>query len=187
MQSNEAILVVLLMVLILAVVFQGKLFGQGPGQEESGDYPGPDYPGPDYPGPGYPGPGYPGPGYIRPPQTLQRSVENEQQREWLVGGGMDGPFAAPPPFDYNHSLVDLVATEGMKKQHSAWADEVGPKSQTAMKVDSIDEASTLSAYNGYGINAFRMASPPQNNPLMVTEHGPEDYAAQRTRPYSFNG
>lgn len=89
--------------------------------------------------------------------------------------------------NYQDALVDLVADPRMRQQHSNWSNEVAPKSQTAMRVDDMDEASAMSSYNGHGLYTFRHAAPCQSdNKLFVTEEDPESFAKHTTK-FTFGG
>ncbi len=91
-----------------------------------------------------------------------------------------------PSINYQETLVDLVADPRMKAQQANWYSEVAPKSQTSMKVDTIDEAAAISNARGHGIYAFRFPAPSQHNPLFVTDQSAEDYGVQTTR-FAFGG
>lgn len=91
-----------------------------------------------------------------------------------------------PAINYQDTLVDLVADPRMRAQQANWYSEVAPKSQTSMKVDTIDEAAAISAQNGWGIYAFRFPAPSQHNPLFITDQDAESFGVQTTR-FSFGG
>ena len=91
-----------------------------------------------------------------------------------------------PSINYQDTLVDLVADPRMRAQQDNWYSEVAPKSQTAMKVDTIDEAAAVSNYRGHGMYAFRFVAPSQHNPLFVTDQDAESYGVQSTK-FTFGG
>ena len=91
-----------------------------------------------------------------------------------------------PAINYQDTLVDLVADRRMKAQHANWHSEVVPKSQTSLKVDTMDEAAAVSNYNGHGMYAFRFGAPTQHNPLFVTDQDAESYAVNSTA-FTFGG
>ena len=74
-----------------------------------------------------------------------------------------------PSINYQDTLVDLVADPRMRAQQANWYSEVAPKSQTAMKVDTIDEAAAVSNQRGHGLYTFRFPGPSQHNPLFITD------------------
>lgn len=91
-----------------------------------------------------------------------------------------------PAINYQDTLVDLVSDPRMRAQQANWYSEVAPKSQTAMKVDTIDEAATMSAVPRQGLYTFRLSAPSQHNPLFITDQDAESYAVQTTR-FAFGG
>ena len=91
-----------------------------------------------------------------------------------------------PSINYQDTIVDLIADPRMRAQQADWYSEVAPKSQTAMKVDTIDEAATMSAVPRQGLYSFRFSAPSQHNPLFITDQDAESYGAQTTR-FSFGG
>jgi hypothetical protein len=91
-----------------------------------------------------------------------------------------------PAINYQDTLVDLVADPRMRAQQANWYSEVAPKSQTAMKVDTIDEAATMAALPRSGLYSFRLLAPSQHNPLYITDQDAESYGVQTTR-FSFGG
>jgi hypothetical protein len=133
-----------------------------------------------------------------------RDIEEAQRAAWFeatangesaqydteAGGDMGAEVTAhhtpAPGINYQDALVDLVADPRMRAQHANWHSEVAPKSQTAMRVDDLDEASAVAAHKGHGLYAFRFAAPPQHNPLFVTEHDGQSFA-QHTTQFTFGG
>ena len=115
-----------------------------------------------------------------PPTSLSATNDRGSPATEHFGpaGGASGPIGES--LDYNQALTDLVADPRLLAQHSNWVNEVLPKSQVSMKVDTIDEAAAISAYRGHGIYAFRFNAPAQNNPLFVTDEGPADYHKEST-------
>lgn len=91
-----------------------------------------------------------------------------------------------PAINYQDALVDLVADPRMRAQQANWYSEVAPKSQTAMKVDTIDEAAAISTQHGHGLYAFRFPSPSQHNPLFITDQDAESFGVQTTK-FTFGG
>ena len=83
--------------------------------------------------------------------------------------------------NYQDALVDLVADDRMRAQHMSWHSEVAPKSQTAMRVDDMAEASAMSSNRGHGVYAFRFSAPSQYNPLFITDQDAESYSPQATK------
>jgi hypothetical protein len=138
--------------------------------------------------------------------TKPRDLEEAQRAAWFeaVSSGENshynteaGGYAADeltqhhtpgPSINYQETLVDLVApVDGrMRAQQENWHSEVAAKSQTAMAVDNLDEASAISNYRGHGLYSFRFAAPSQHNPLMVTDQDAETYGVHSTR-FSFGG
>ena len=94
--------------------------------------------------------------------------------------------APAPCINYQDALVDTVADPRMRAQHQNWYGEVGPKSQTAMAVDDMDEAAAVSNYQGHGLYAFRFSAPTQSNPLFVTDMDKSQYRDHSTR-FSIGG
>ena len=142
-------------------------------------------------------------GHLSTDQT-PRDLEEAQRAAWFetvsngnnthynpeVGGDTSSELMAHhtpgPSINYQDALVDLVADSRMRSQHDNWHSEVAPKSQTAMKVDTIDEAATMSATPRHGLYSFRLAAPNQHNPLFVTEQDAKSYGAHKTR-FNFGG
>ena len=91
-----------------------------------------------------------------------------------------------PAINYQDTLVDLVADPRMRVQQANWYSEVAPKSQTSLKVDTIDEAAAISNQRGHGIYAFRFPAPSQHNPLFITDQDAESYGVNTTR-FAFGG
>lgn len=91
-----------------------------------------------------------------------------------------------PAINYQDTLVDLIADPRMRAQQANWYSEVAPKSQTSMKVDTIDEAAAVSSYNGLGVYAFRFVAPSQHNPLFITDQDAESYGVEATK-FTFGG
>jgi hypothetical protein len=60
--------------------------------------------------------------------------------------------------DYQSKLEESVVTGKMKHQHGEWANEIAPKSRTAMMIGDMEEAATMSTPR-YGLNAFRFETP----------------------------
>jgi hypothetical protein len=60
--------------------------------------------------------------------------------------------------DYQSKLEESVVTGKMKHQHGEWANEIAPKSRTAMMIGDMEEAATMSIPR-YGLNAFRFETP----------------------------
>lgn len=136
--------------------------------------------------------------------TTPRDLEEAQRAAWFetVSNGNNasynpeagGDTAAElfqhhepgPSINYQDTLVDLVSDPRMRAQQANWHSEVAPKSQTALQVDTIDEAAAMSSYNGHGIYAFRMDAPSQHNPLFITDQDAESYGAHATK-FTFGG
>lgn len=136
--------------------------------------------------------------------TSPRDLEESQRAAWFEAvsnghnayynpelGGESGSelvqhHTPGPAINYQETLVDLVADPRMRAQQANWYSEVAPKSQTSMKVDTIDEAAAISAQQGHGIYAFRFPSPSQHNPLFITDQDAESYGVNTTR-FSFGG
>jgi hypothetical protein len=91
-----------------------------------------------------------------------------------------------PSINYQDTLVDLVADPRMRAQQANWYSEVAPKSQTALKVDTIDEAAAISAQRGWGLYSFRFPAPSQHNPLFITDQDAESFGVQTTK-FTFGG
>lgn len=91
-----------------------------------------------------------------------------------------------PSINYQDTLVDLVADPRMRAQQANWYSEVAPKSQAAMKVDTIDEAAAISNQGGHGLYAFRFPAPSQHNPMFITDQDAESFGVQTTK-FSFGG
>jgi hypothetical protein len=84
--------------------------------------------------------------------------------------------------NYHQSrMTDQVADSRMKTQHRKWVSEVAPKSQTAMAVDNMDEASALSTWNGHGLRTYSMRAPKRIGDPMYILEGTDDFDSQRTR------
>jgi hypothetical protein len=60
--------------------------------------------------------------------------------------------------DYQSKLEESVVTGKMKHQHGEWANEIAPKSRTAMMIGDMEEAATMSTPR-YGLNSFRFETP----------------------------
>lgn len=83
--------------------------------------------------------------------------------------------------DYQKVLEAEVIDGRMVDQQANWVSEVAPKSQTAMKVGSMDETAALAAWNGWGLKTFAMEAPPNHgDPLFVLEFDNDDYKEMRT-------
>lgn len=91
-----------------------------------------------------------------------------------------------PSINYQDALVDLVADPRMRAQQANWHSEVAPKSQTAMRVDTLDEAAAIAHNRGHGLYAFRFPAVSQHNPLFITDQDAESYGVHTTR-FSFGG
>jgi hypothetical protein len=119
-----------------------------------------------------------------------RDIEEAQRAAWFEATAKEDPppfytnqggiVAPSPALNYQDTLVDLIADPRMRAQQANWYSEVAPKSQTSMKVDTIDEAAAVSAFRGWGIYSFRFGAPAQHNPLFITSEGPEDFALEAT-------
>ena len=136
--------------------------------------------------------------------TTPRDLEEAQRAAWFeaisnghnayynpeVGGDTSAELMAHhtpgPSINYQDTLVDLVADPRMRAQQANWYSEVAPKTQTAMKIDSIDEAATMAAAPRSGLYSFRFSAPSQHNPLFLTDQDAESYGVQTTR-FSFGG
>ncbi len=119
-----------------------------------------------------------------------KTIEEAQRAAWFEATSQE----TPPPYytnqggivspesalNYNETLVDLISDPRMRAQQANWYSEVAPKSQTSMKVDTINEAAAVSNFHGWGIYSFRFGAPSQHNPLYLTDQDPEDYALQAT-------
>jgi hypothetical protein len=90
-------------------------------------------------------------------------------------------FTPAPAINYQDALIDFVANPRMRTQQTNWYNEVAPKSQTAMRVDSLDEAAAMASHAGHGLYAYRFPAPRQNNPLFVTEQDSGSYSPHRTK------
>jgi hypothetical protein len=119
-----------------------------------------------------------------------RDIDDAERAAWFeTAAGQNPPpyyathggFVQPDPdLNYQDMLVDLIADPRMRAQQANWWSEVAPKSQTSMKVDTVDEAASIAAFQGHGIYAFRFGAPAQHNPLHLTDSGPADFAAEAT-------
>lgn len=136
--------------------------------------------------------------------TSPRDLEEAQRAAWFEAvsngnnafynpelGGESGTelvqhHTPGPAINYQDTLVDLVADPRMRAQQANWYSEVAPKSQTSLKVDTIDEAAAISAQRGWGIYSFRFPAPSQHNPLFITDQDAESYGVNTTR-FAFGG
>jgi len=127
-----------------------------------------------------------------------RDLEEAQRAAWFeavsnghnahydpeAGGNTSSELVAHhtpgPSINYQDVLVDLVADPRMRAQQANWHSEVAPKSQTSMRVDTIDEAAAMSALSRHGLYSFRLAAPSQHNPLFVTDQDAESYGVHAT-------
>lgn len=175
MMSGKALLVALLAVLVLVVVLQmGAPAGPAGGPAPEGGPAADPAAGPA--ADQEPGPARNSAAHM---QSQLRDLEAAQLRAWEAAppgepwapeDGGEQYRRATSQMDYQSALTDLVADERMRANHAAWTAEVAPKSHMGLKVDTIDEAAAMSSYNGWGINAFRMAAPAQRpDALFVTE------------------
>jgi hypothetical protein len=133
--------------------------------------------------------------------TTPRDLEDQQRTAWFeaisaaTGQGAasydpaqnydasssTAAYHAPgASMNYQDALTDLVANPRMRAAHQNWWSEVAPFSQTSMKVDTIDEAATMSAVPRQGLYSFRLSAPTQHNPMMLTDQDPMSYARQAT-------
>ena len=138
-------------------------------------------------------------------QKQIRALEASQYNAWAAAtpsdgwapesvgckGELDMMNRTAPPIDYQTALTDMVVDRRMLDNHNSWTSEIAPKSQTALKVDTIDEAAAMSIPR-VGLNSFRMSAPQQHNPLFVTELDAPSLAKHATRyrlgsDYCFNG
>lgn len=190
MQPSEAILIAILVVLVLVVVYQG--YQASKGKNKSGFTP--SIPASTCSG----GEDAPDPAQKQIPSGAQQSLADAQREAWyqMTANGGNGDFdpskgGSPgaeleqfhkpaPGINYQDALIDSVADGRMRAQQKNWYSEVGPKSQTSMAVDTMDEAATMSAVPRQGITAFRFNAPTQNNPLFVTDQDKSQYARQAT-------
>lgn len=133
-----------------------------------------------------------------------RDLEKAQQASWFetVSNGENSYYNSEsggnaadelmqhhtpgPSINYQDTLVDLVASPRMRAQQADWHKEVAPKSQTAMRVDTIDEAAAISTQGGHGLYAFRFPAASQHNPLFITDQDAESYGAHTTK-FTFGG
>lgn len=69
----------------------------------------------------------------------------------------------------------------MRAQQENWYKEVSPKSHTSMRVDTINEAATMSAIPRQGLYSFRLSAPSQYNPLLITDQDSDSYGAEATQ------
>ena len=84
--------------------------------------------------------------------------------------------------DYQDVLESQVIDGRMMDQQANWVSEVAPKSQTAMKIGSMDETAAQANWNGWGLRTFAMEAPPNHgDPLFVLEVDNDDYKETRTR------
>jgi len=132
--------------------------------------------------------------------TSPNDIEQAQRSAWFQavaggnrehfepGGGVGDAVARyhtpGSSIDYQQTLVDLVADPRMRAQQDNWYSEVAPKSQTSLKVDTLDEAAAVSNYRGHGIYAFRFDAPSQHNPLFITDQDATTYGPNATK-FSF--
>lgn len=130
--------------------------------------------------------------------TTPRDLEEAQRAAWFEAIEFDHNATHDPEkshnmdhqvqhhtpgsmLNYQDALVDLVADDRMRAQHMNWHSEVAPKSQTAMRVDDMAEASAMSSNRGHGVYAFRFSAPSQYNPLFITDQDAESYGPQATK------
>ena len=109
---------------------------------------------------------------------------------YIQGGGgyssMDGGFdqgdaMTAAPYD----VTNLVVDDRMASNHQKWANEMGPWSGTARKVDTLEVANYLPRT---GIAAWSHRVPSQYNPLQLTEVDSHDLAAhQKNDGFAFTG
>jgi hypothetical protein len=139
--------------------------------------------------------------------TKPRDIEEQQRNAWfeaVSGSDHSGPASFDPSkqndpagatseyhepgpsLNYQEALIDLVADSRMRAAHDNWHGEVAPFSQTSMKVDTMDEAATMSAVPRHGLYAFRLAAPAVHNPQQLTDQDGISYAQQHTG-FSFGG
>ncbi|GFR88345.1 hypothetical protein ElyMa_002515200 [Elysia marginata] len=142
-------------------------------------------------------------GLLRPSRAAApRDLEEAQRAAWFeavsngdnanynteVGGDTVSELVQHhtpgPSINYQDTLIDIVAGARMREQHADWYKEVAPKSQTAMKVDTLDEASTVASHGGHGLYAFRFSAPSQDNPLFITDQDDTSFKKQSTK-FSF--
>jgi hypothetical protein len=232
MQSNEAILIVLLVVLIVVVAFQGRGFGRG-GYDgcpsgcgcprcKKGSFTS-SMPAPassSVVSPYTPTRGARHDAYNQDHAYLSadlaknyrswaaapRDLEEAQRAAWFeaVSNGNNSYYNTEaggnsaseliqhhtpgPAINYQDTLVDLVADPRMRAQQANWHSEVAPKSQTAIKVDTLDEAAAISNQRGHGLYAYRFPAPSNNNhnPLFITEQDAESFGVHTTK-FTFGG
>ena len=89
--------------------------------------------------------------------------------------------------DYGEHLTNLALDGRTHANHRRWVEEVLPWSQTALKVDDMDEAVYVNTRGGHGIATFRNDTPAQGpNTLFITEGDPHLHAAH-SNTFRFNG
>lgn len=131
-----------------------------------------------------------------------RSIEEASRAAWFESVAAGGAASVEPgagapdeivanhapgsSINYQDALVDLVADPRMRANQANWYKETAPKSQTAMKVDTIDEAAAMASQRGHGIYTFRFPGPSQHNPLFITDMDATDHA-KNTTMFSFGG
>lgn len=75
-----------------------------------------------------------------------------------------------PELDYSDMITKMSTTDKTRARQREWAEEVGPKSRTALQVDNMDEAAEISNRNGWGLRTFDRSRPKQENPLQISAY-----------------
>jgi hypothetical protein len=199
MQSSEAILIVLLVVLILVVAYQGYSYAQS----KKEGYVMPARAGGRPPS----SESFSGPRPVRESMergpTTSMNLDQAQRQAWqeATSPGSGGNYdpgqdcsaadslaqhhASSPGINYQDALIDTVADKRMRAQHANWHSEVAPMSQTSSTVDNMDEAAAMSLPR-QGILAFRYSAPSQYNPHQITDQDAASFR-QHATSFSFGG
>jgi hypothetical protein len=188
MQSRDAVVFALVLLLVLVVIYQCAAPCAPPVSVSGGGAP--------HPHGGKPGrlysKGFDGfaspPGRTPPPPPRNHEAAHEAERAaWLASGG-DGAFdsasGAPPGGEYSEVVArDLVVDERMRENHRRWVAEMKPWSGTSTTVDDLNEA--LEASTHFVGLRRPQGGVPVENPLQLTEQGPETFA--RNARFNFRG
>lgn len=105
-------------------------------------------------------------------ESLEPGTRREFNVEHAYSPGQDfTQYHTPGPvMDYNDYVADLALDKNTQERHRQWVEEVQPWSQTALKVDTINEAAVINlGLPRWGIRAFYPHLPNQENPLFITD------------------
>jgi hypothetical protein len=174
MQTNEAILIVLIVVLIVVVACQSRLKKHSKHKCSSVKQ--------------------------QPPLVKQQQMTPEDYDEYQRTMDTTQNFDADKGYypgddlmqyhtdtDYAEHLADVALDENTRSNHEQWLSEVLPWSQTALKVDDMDEAVYMNTRQGHGITTYRQDLPTQGpNTLFITE-GDAELHSRYSKSFNFNG